>query len=1166
MPDNTTSTSDALAAVLRSRIQGEVRFDPGSRALYATDASNYRQVPIGVVLPRNNDDVLAAISACREFGAPLLCRGGGTSLAGQCCNVAVVLDFSKYMARILEIDPTRRIARVQPGVVLDHLRNAAEKYHLTFAPDPATHDRCTIGGMIGNNSCGVHSVMAGKTDDNIESLEVVTYDGARLQAGENLIQSAGAPFLARSVREKWGFSGSHDELSEDGPVGDGPPTNPGDAGSSSRSALRANQIESALKQIAKQYADQIRQKFPPIPRRVSGYNLNYLLPENGFHIARALVGSEGTSATVLEATCRLVESPPQRVLLVVAYPDIFQCADHIPEIMQHRPIGLEGFDDLLVYYTRTKGINPEGLALLPEGGGWLMVEFGGQTFQEAESQAHALVAALNHSASPPNTRLYSGPQAKRIWEIREASLGVTSHVPGEPLNWEGWEDAAVAPEKLGSYLRDLRQLMTAFNYKGSLYGHFGHACVHTRLNFDLQSKAGIAKFRKFVEEAADLVVSYGGSLSGEHGDGQARAELLPKMFGPELMQAFRDFKSAWDPDWKMNPGKLIGSGAMVQSAFLNGIVIPSEAVLQAERGISRSSSPAREPNSTDTAAPEISVNKLDENLRLGPNYAPWEPPTNFQFPDDHGSLAAATLRCVGVGKCRREEGGVMCPSYRVTREEEHSTRGRAHLLWEMTQGVAADAPAREDAIIRDGWRSEAVKESLDLCLACKGCKSDCPVGVDVATYKAEFLSHYYEGRPRPRSAYAFGNIDLWARAASTIPGLVNLTTQLPFLRDIAKLVAGIPSQRTIPTFAPENFKSWFHRTHENSCSGGRIRPPRDAQRGSMAATGTMAQPWTSGASAPRQTREENGASAPAVLLWPDTFNNYFHPATARAAVEVLEAAGYRVLIPQANLCCGRPLYDFGMLDRAQALLLKVLDELQPEIEAGIPIIGLEPSCVAVFRDELLNFFPHDARAQALSKQTFLLSEFLEQELNHTTTPLPQLNRKALLHGHCHHKSIMKMTAEESLLRRLGIAFQSPAPGCCGMAGSFGFEHDKYEISQAIGELELLPAVRQAPPDWLIIADGFSCREQISQGTPRHALHLAEVLQMALDPRPRPCHSDRSRSVSDGAMEEPAVGPYPESALVSQHEAEVRRSMQRAGLGLGALAAGAFLLWQFARNR
>ncbi len=1062
MPDTITSSSDALAAALRANIRGEVRFDSGSRALYSTDGSNYRQVPIGVVLPHDTDDVLAAISTCREFGAPLLCRGGGTSLAGQCCNVAVVLDFSKYMSRILEIDPARRIARVQPGVVLDHLRNAAEKHHLTFAPDPATHDRCTIGGMIGNNSCGVHSVMAGKTDDNIEELDIVTYDGVRMKVG---------PTSAHDL---------HRIAAEPG---------------------RRGQIYSNLRDISNQYSGLIRQRFPKIPRRVSGYNLNYLLLENGFHVARALVGSEGTCATVLEATCRLVESPPQRVLLVVAYPDIFQCADHIPEIMEHRPIGLEGFDDLLVYYTRTKGINSEGLALLPEGGGWLMVEFGGQTMQEAEAQAHGLVEALNRSASPPNTRLLSGPQAKRIWEIREASLGVTSHVPGEPLNWEGWEDAAVAPEKLGGYLRDLRKMMAEFNYKGSLYGHFGHACVHTRLNFDLQSKAGIAKFRKFVEEAADLVVSYGGSISGEHGDGQARGELLPKMFGPELMQAFRQFKSAWDPDWKMNPGKLIG-------------------------------------------LPEQTPNKLDENLRLGPNYAPWEPLTRFQFRDDHGSLPAATLRCVGVGKCRRDEGGVMCPSYRATHEEEHSTRGRAHLLWEMTQGE----------VIRDGWRSEEVKQSLDLCLACKGCKSDCPVNVDVATYKAEFLSHYYEGRVRPLSAYAFGNIDLWARLASNVPGLVNLTTQLPFLRDLAKRLAGIPPQRTIPAFAPETFKQWFHRTRRwKNASLWKSGPLSQSERS-----------WKSGPLGPRQGSEKNGALAPEVLLWPDTFNNYFQPATARAAVEVLEAAGYHVLVPQANLCCGRPLYDFGMLDRAQRLLLDILDQLEPEIEAGIPIVGLEPSCVAVFRDELLNFFPHDQRAQALSKQTFLLSEFLEN--NSRLAPLPQFPRKALLHGHCHHKSIMKMTAEESLLRRIGIDFQSPAPGCCGMAGSFGFHDDKYEISAAIGELELLPAVRQAPSDWLIIADGFSCREQIAQGTGRHALHLAEVLQMALESPPRPCHSDRSRSASDGVVEEPAAGPYPESALVRQHEAEVRGSMRRAGLGLGALAAGTLALWLFARSR
>src|SRR5579864_2429834 len=1057
-PKSLRIDASGLAEALLKHVKGEVRFDRGARALYATDGSNYRQVPIGVVLPRDADDVLAAISVCREFHAPLLCRGGGTSLAGQCCNVAVVLDFSKHMSRILEIDPARRIARVQPGVVLDTLRNAAEKHHLTFAPDPATHDRCTLGGMIGNNSCGVHSVMAGKTDDNIEALDVATYDGTRLSVGKSHVGRAPSPAMGSAM--------------------------------SDRGADRTTQIRTALKQIADQYGNLIRQKFPNIPRRVSGYNLNYLLPENGFHIARALVGSEGTCATTLEATCRLIESPPQRVLLVLAYPDIYQCADHFPEILEYKPIGLEGFDDLLVYYERTKGINPEGLTLLPEGGGWLLVEFGAESLPGAELQAQRLIDALRRSPNPPNVRLFSGAQAKRVWEVRESSLGATSHVPGEPLNWEGWEDAAVSPEKLGGYLRDLRKMMAAFGYKGSLYGHFGHACVHTRLNFDLQSHEGIAKYRRFVEEAADLVVSYGGSLSGEHGDGQARAELLPKMFGPELMEAFRKFKTAWDPDWKMNPGKL------------------------------------------------IAPNKLDANLRLGPNYAPWEPKTHFQFPQDHGSLSHAALRCVGVGKCRREEGGVMCPSWRATHDEEHSTRGRAHLLWEMTQGE----------VIRDRWRSEEVKHSLDLCLACKGCKSDCPVSVDVATYKAEFLSHYYEGRLRPLNAYAFGNIDFWASLASKAPGLVNLTTQLPFLSDIAKIIGGIPAKRRIPAFAPQTFKQWF-----SLCRGGRLRPPRERQRAwsTVSVDHGSPNPWQDspeGAeceSPARQCREEyantnesrrDDTLASPVLLWADSFNNYFVPQTARAAVEVLETAGFRVLVPQANLCCGRPLYDFGMLDRAERLLLEILDQLEPEIEAGIPVVGLEPSCVAVFRDELTNLFPHDARAQALSKQTFLLSEFLEQKLTPGAT-LPQLPRKALLHGHCHHKSIMKMTAEESLLRRLGVDFQSPAPGCCGMAGSFGFHSEHYDISSAIGELELLPAVRQAPAEWLIIADGFSCREQIAQGTGRHALHLAEVLQMALQP---------------SALDED--DPYPESRLVRERQSEVTASMKRAGIAAGAIAA------------
>jgi FAD/FMN-containing dehydrogenase/Fe-S oxidoreductase len=948
--------SSRLASALSREVRGDVRFDNGSRALYATDGSNYRQVPIGVVLPRDIDDVIATVSLAREYGAPILCRGAGTSLAGQCCNVAVVLDFTKYMAEIIEIDPTRRIARVQPGVILDRLRNAAEKHHLTFGPDPATHDRCTLGGMIGNNSCGVHSVMAGKTDDNIEELEILTYDGLRMKVGQT----------------------SDSELEK--VIGQGG---------------RRGHIYAGLKRLRETYSDLIRNRYPDIPRRVSGYNLNYLLPANGFHVARALVGSEGTCVTVLEASCQLVESPPERVLLVIAYSDIFQCADRVPEIMSHRPIGLEGVDDLLVEFTRRKSLNAEGVALLPPGGGWLLAEFGAATSAQAKSQALGLMQSLSRSAGSPEMRLFTDKQqAMRIWEVRESALGATSHVPGEPPGWEGWEDSAVTPDKLGSYLRDLQKVMKVYGYRSALYGHFGHACVHMRVNFDLQSTQGIAKYRKFVEEAADLVISYGGSLSGEHGDGQSRAELLPKMFGPELVQAFREFKALWDPDWKMNPGKVV------------------------------------EPY------------KLDENLRLGADYKPWEPRTHFQFPEDHGSIANATLRCVGVGKCRRDEGGVMCPSFRVTRDEEHSTRGRAHLLWEMTKGDA----------IKGGWRDQYVKDSLDLCLSCKGCKSDCPVGVDVATYKAEFLAHYYEGRHRPRGAYAFGNIDIWARLASKTPWLINLTTQLPVLRDIAKLVAGITHERGIPVFASPTFRAWFSR-----------RRPRNLE-------------------------------GPPALLWPDTFNNYFLPDTAKAAVEVLESAGYHVMLPKTNLCCGRPLYDWGMLDRAKNLLLKILDTLKVEIDREIPMVVLEPSCAAVFRDELLNLLPGDERALRLSQQTFLLSEFLENKAKHFQ--LPKLARKALVHGHCHHKSLMKMTDEEAVLRRMEIDFHTPAPGCCGMAGSFGFERDKYETSVAIGELELLPAVRKAPLDCLIIANGFSCREQIAQCTKRRALHLAEVIQWA----------------------------------------------------------------------
>ncbi|HEY3993301.1 MAG TPA: FAD-linked oxidase C-terminal domain-containing protein [Ktedonobacteraceae bacterium] len=949
--------AQALARELRDAIHGEVRFDKGSRALYATDGSNYRQIPIGVVLPRDEEDVVATIAICQRHDVPLLPRGGGTSLAGQACNVAVVLDMSKYLNTVIEIDVEKRLARVQPGLILDHLRDAAEAYHLTFGPDPATHSQCTLGGMIGNNSCGTHSVMAGMTSENIEELEILTYDGLRLRVG---------PTSDEQLEQI---------ISEGG---------------------RKGEIYAGLKALRDTYADLIRERFPRLPRLVSGYALDQLLPENGFNVARALVGTEGTCVTILEATTRLVSSPPIRSLLVLGYADAFSAADHVMEILAYKPIGLEGFDARLVENVRKKNLHPENTHLLPTGGGWLLVEFGGETEQEVNAQATRLMEELQRSGNPPTMKLLSNKaDAARIWAVREAALGATVFVPGEPLGWEGWEDAAVPPAKLGGYLRDLRDLMNRYDYVSAYYGHFGQGCVHTRINFDLTSRAGISKFRSFMEEAADLVVSYGGSLSGEHGDGQARAELLPKMYGQELIQAFQEFKAIWDPKGKMNPGKV------------------------------------------------VDPYRMDEHLRLGPTYNPPQLSTHFKFPDDGGSFATATLRCVGVGKCRRTEGGTMCPSYMVTREETHTTRGRTHMLFEMLQGE----------VLHDGWRDKDVKASLDLCLACKGCKSDCPVNVDMATYKAEFLSHYYQGRLRPRSSYAMGLIYWWARIASFLPRLANFASHAPLLRNVAKWAAGVAPQRQMPVFAPQTFKQWF-----------------------------------------RQRPLHNEGKAQ-IMLWPDTFNNYFHPEVAKAAVEVLEAAGYQVIIPSQTLCCGRPLYDHGMLTTAERLLQQILSALKPQIVAGMPLVGLEPSCVAVFRDELLNLFPNDENARRLSKQTFLLSEFLLKKAPHYQ--LPTLHRKAIVQGHCHHKAIAGMSTEGEILCKLGLDVEIPEAGCCGMAGAFGFEKEHYDISLKCGERALLPAVRGATDDTLIIANGFSCQEQIEQGTARQPLHLAQVLQMAL---------------------------------------------------------------------
>jgi FAD/FMN-containing dehydrogenase/Fe-S oxidoreductase len=959
LPHEDFAQHAALESRLRSTVRGEVRFDPASRALYATDASNYRQLPVGVVLPLDVEDVVATVAACRQFGAAVLSRGGGTSIPGNCCNVAVVIDFSKYMRRIVAMDYAAGRARVEPGIVLDTLRAEAEKGELTFAPDPATHSRCTLGGMIGNNSCGIHALMGGKTVDNIESLEVLLYDGTRMTLGPM----------------------TEDEL--DAAIAAGG---------------RTGAIYAGLKRLRDEYASLVRERFPDIPRRVSGYNLDQLLPEKGFHVARALVGSEATCVTVLEATVRLVKSPQHRQLVVLGFADVFLAADAVPEILKSKPIGLEGFDGMLVDFMRRKQLALDDIALLPPGRGFLLVEFGADTADDAVAQAEQFIDAASRWATPVQAIRMEGEHAERVWRVRESALGAVTCVPGVPDLWEGWEDSAVPPEHLGAYLRRLQALVEEFGYIMPIYGHFGQGCMHTRMNYDLRSTEGVQAFREFLERATDLVLEFGGSISGEHGDGQARGALLPKMFGPELMHAFREFKALWDPDNRMNPGKMMGT--------------------------------PEDPR----------IYQPGEKLRAGPGYEPARPATHFAFPDDAGSFSNATMRCVGVGACRKTDSGTMCPSYMATREEQHSTRGRAHLLWELMQSDT----------LPQQWQNEQVHEALDLCLSCKACKSECPVKVDMATYKAEFLAKHYDGRRHPLPHYLFGFMDRWAQLASLAPRLANASLALPGVETFAKQVAEVAPERTLPRFATQSFQ-------------------RQQSR--------------------RTTRESD---AQTVLLWPDTWNNYLQPHVLDAAARVLRSAGFRVVFPRRHICCGRPLYDFGFLDHAKRYLAEVMNRLGPQIDAGMPFIVLEPSCASVFLEELRNFYPGSERAQRLAKQTYLLPDFLAARAPEWRPPHHE-GRRVVLHGHCHHKSVFNMKAERALLMQTGAEVEFLDSGCCGMAGPFGFERDKYEVSQTLGERVLLPAVRAAAQEDIIVTDGFSCREQIAQGTSRRAMHVAEVL-------------------------------------------------------------------------
>ena len=932
-----------LESELRRALRGDVEFGAGTRAVYATDSSNYRQVPIGVVFPRDEADVISVLSICADFDVPVLGRGGGTSLAGQGCNEAVVVDFSRHMNAILEIDPVARTARVQPGVVLDDLRRAAERHGLTFGPDPSTHAWCTLGGMIGNNSCGAHTQFAGRTVDNVERLRVVAYGGARYEFG-----SYDDEQYAALVKQQ---------------------------------APEAAAVAS-LREIGRRTADLVAQRFPDIPRRVSGFNLDEIVPGRPTHVARLLVGTESTCVLVTEAVVRLIPSPAHRRLVILAYPDAYEAADAVPGLLGALPeglLGLEGFDFTLIRQMLARRLNTEHLNLLPgldramreNAGGWLLAEIGAHDPTEADERTAQFIASL---PSGPGSllayrRIDDPVEQRGAWAIRESALGATALRSDGEHNLEGWEDAAVPPERLGAYLRAISQLWSEYGYDGAWYGHFGQGCVHTRNNFDLRTEAGLRTYRAYVERAADLVASLGGSISGEHGDGQSRGELLERVYGPELVDAFRQVKAVFDPRGRMNPGKV------------------------------------------------VDPYPLDANLRFGPGYrAGTLLPTYFPFADDAGSLQHAAERCVGVGRCRRDDVGVMCPSFRATGDERHSTRGRAKLLVELFQGEVTEA----------SWRNEDVRDALDLCLACKGCAVDCPTHVDMAAYKAEFLAHHYRGRLRPREMYALGFVPWLARAATRAPRLANAVLSAPRIGALLRRAGGVTTRRPAPRFADRSVRRAALKRR-----GGAVRP-----------------------------------GVPTVVLWPDTFTDAYRPGLAEAWKSVLEAAGESVAIPTEWACCARPLYDTGMLGLARRTLRHLLDVLDVYIARGTPIVVPEPSCLAAFRDELPKLLADDPRAAKLAALSRSPAEHLLAIDAPGTLPGPSEQRRVVIHPHCHARAIRAVDADRRLLESLGYVVSVLDAGCCGLAGSFGFSAAHEAVSRRIGEEQwlpkLLPSLRREP--------------------------------------------------------------------------------------------------------
>ncbi|MCL1869997.1 MAG: FAD-binding protein [Promicromonosporaceae bacterium] len=960
------------------------------RAEYSTDASNYRVVPDVVVLPRTQGELVAALEVLRELKVPVTARGAGTSVAGNAVGPGAVIDFSRYLNQVVEVDAEQATAVVQPGTVMSTLQQAAAPHGLRFGPDPSTQNRATLGGMIGNNACGPHAVAYGRTADNVISLDVVDGRGRRFTAAAGDPDFTAVPGLKELVRENLAL---------------------------------------------------IRTEFGTFGRQVSGYSLEHLLPENGSDLAKALVGTEGTCVTVLEATLRLVPLPQKPTLVVLGYPDMPSAADDVPALLAvgsqadgTAPLAIEGLDARLVDVVR-KARGADAVPPLPEGAGWLMIEVSGATQEEAQRNAEAVVAA---STAPASQIHPAGPEATKMWQIRADGAGLAGRTPAGEQAWPGWEDSAVPPAKLGAYLRDLDALMERYGVDGLPYGHFGDGCVHLRIDIPLEASGSV--LRTFMTEAAELVGRYGGSLSGEHGDGRARSELLPLMYSSEAIALLERFKALFDPEDVLNPG----------------VVVRPDAVDAHLRRPAARPTPSRRPVDTRDGGSRDGGHLHGIEKKAG--YA------GFSFAHDHHDLTTAVHRCVGVGKCRADNhgsGGFMCPSYQATKDEKDVTRGRARVLQDAVNGT-----------LIGGLSAPEVRQSLDLCLSCKACSADCPAGVDMAQYKSEVLHRTYKGRLRPVDHYVLGWLPRWTRLIGPFAPLVN---KVLGVRPIAKAVlwmGGMDTRRQMMTFADVPFRTWWKRGGGTNGVPGLVhrqepgKPPVAGER-------------------------------PQVVLWTDSFSDAMAPSVPQAAVRVLTAAGYDVIVPDEEACCGLTWISTGQLDGARRRLDNLLKVLGPYAVNGIPILGLEPSCTAVLRSDLLDLFPEDPRAAAVAAATRTLAELLTEP---ETAPaadsgwsMPDLSDlTAVVQPHCHHHSVMGYQADEKLLRDGGATIEVLA-GCCGLAGNFGMQKGHYDVSVAVAENALLPALRKAEEGTEYLADGFSCRTQAVQLAGIEGKALVEVI-------------------------------------------------------------------------